>query len=186
MAREGQPIDGKNNATWESIIDTLHSLADLLETGEDIVEVREDMRKDRRERKAKEKAERERKAAEEERLRQQQGQKSKNEPKKSQPSSSASIDFTKLNNLISQQVSFLKGLLASGEEATPAQHAQFNSLNSQYANEFNRLKAQIDALPDSSQRSQYYSQLASVNSRMNSEVDPLLAQGERAGIFKNL
>ena len=108
------------------------------------------------------------------------------QPEKTSPTSSASIDFSRLNSLISQQTSFLRGLLASGQKATSAQHAQFNSLNNQYVSEFNRLKAQIGSISDTSLRSQYYSQLASINSRMNSEVDPLLAQGARAGIFKNL
>lgn len=109
--------------------------------------------------------------------------KAENKPK-SQPSA-ASIDFSKLNNLISQQVSLLRGILSSGKKATSAQHAKFNSLNTQYVNEFNRLKAQIGKISDSTKRSQYLSRLASINSRMNSEVDPLLAQGERRGLFKN-
>ena len=109
--------------------------------------------------------------------------KADNKPK-SQPSA-PSIDFSKLNNLISQQVSLLRGILSSGKKATSAQHAKFNSLNTQYVNEFNRLKAQIGKISDSTKRSQYLSRLASINSRMNSEVDPLLAQGERRGLFKN-
>lgn len=192
--------------------DVLHSLADLLETGEEIVEIREDMREDRRERKAREQAERERKAAEDaERLRQQQlaeqrkkkdSQKKdsdkkqdvkketkKEKPKKDTPTpapATADIDFSKLNSLISQQASFLRGIISSGQKATSAQHAKFNSLNNQYASEFNRLKAQIGNISDPAKRSQYYSKLASINSRMNSEVDPLLAQGASRGLFTNL
>lgn len=199
-----------------SFRDNLRSLADLLETGEDIAEVRQDMREKRHERKAKEQAERERKAAEEaERLRQQQleeqrkkkdSQKKtsekksdkkqdvkkdvkKAEPPKDSPTpapATADIDFSKLNSLISQQVSFLRGIISSGQKATSAQHSQFNSLNNQYVSEFNRLKAQIGNISDPTIRNQYYSQLASINSRMSSEVDPLLAQGQSRGLFKNL
>lgn len=148
------------------------------------------------------KAERERKVAEEaERLHLQQieaqrkkGQKksdkkqdvTKDEPQNETPTpapTTADVDFSTLNSLISQQVSLLRGIIASGQKATSAQQSQFNSLNSQYAAEFDRLKAQIGNISDAAIRNQYYSQLASINSRMNSEVDPLLAQGQSLGYF---
>lgn len=189
--------------------EVLKSLADLLETGEELVEVRQDMREDRAERKAKERAERERQAAEEaERIRQQQiadqrrnDERKKTEKKTSETKSTskpattqkqtssgttASIDFSKLNSLVSQQVSLVRGILSSGKKATSAQHAKFNSLNNQYVSEFNRLKAQIAKVSDPAKRSQYYSKLSSINRRINSELDPLLARGQSLGLFKNL
>lgn len=198
-----------------STSEILHSLANLLETGEDIAEVRQDMREKRAERRTKEQAEQERKAAEEaERLRQQQqaerhetlpqkkdAKKSdkkpdekKDSPKKDTPKKSPSqpvqsttgIDFSKLNGLVSSQASLVRSILSSGQKATAAQRSQFNSLNNQYVSEFNRLKTQIGNISDPSKRSQYYSQLAAINSRISSEVDPLLAQGQRQGLFTNL
>ena len=179
------------------------------ETLEEGFEVREDMREDRRERKEREQArreqeERERQAAlEAERRKQAQRQKKNDEkrekaqakttPAKTTPTTqqkttaatTATVDFSRLNSLISQQVSFVRGILSSGEKATSAQHAQFNSLNNQYVSEFNRLKAQIATISDPTKKSQYYSQLASINSRISSELDPLLAQGQSRGLFVN-
>lgn len=194
--------------------DVLDSLMKFGETLEEGFEFREDLRADRRERKAREQAERERKAAEEELRRQQQPaeerkkaqseqkktdkkaekKSSKTKPSKTEPTpqpgkpsnATDSIDFSHLNSLISQQVSLVRGILSSGEKATAEQRSRFNSLNSQYASEFNRLKAQIGNISDPTIRNQYYSQLASINSRMSSEVDPLLAQGQSRGLFKNL
>ena len=113
----------------------------------------------------------------------------KETPKKKEPKPAQSgqeVDFTKLESLISRQASLLRGILSSGKKATSAQRSQFNSLNNQYASEFNRLKAQIGRISDPAKRSQYYSKLSSINSRMNSEVDPLLAQGASRGLFTNL
>lgn len=202
----------EGNKHWLACLKNAMKLCETLEDCAEQGKIADDKARTRRhEYKAKEMAVQQQKDAETERLRQQQlaeqrkkkdSQKKdsdkkqdvkketkKEKPKKDTPTpapATADIDFSKLNSLISQQASFLRGIISSGQKATSAQHAKFNSLNNQYASEFNRLKAQIGNISDPAKRSQYYSKLASINSRMNSEVDPLLAQGASRGLFTNL
>lgn len=179
--------------------DLIKAIADLLETGEELAEARQDLRDKRHERHKEtpvvdpepEPTPTPKKKTPKKETPKKTEKKTVDQPKKADtqktpnttPNTTGTIDFSKLESLISKQASFIRGILSSGEEASSAQHAQFNSLNKQYSAEFDRLKAQIGKVSDSAKRSEYYNKLASINSRMNSEVDPLLSQGVSRGLF---
>jgi hypothetical protein len=99
---------------------------------------------------------------------------------------SPSIDFSTLEGLVDQQVAYVRGLLAAGRKATREQFDEFNSLSERYGKEFDRLRAEILAMTDDARKRECLQRLVSINGRIGKELDPLLDQAERKGLFKNL
>ena len=99
------------------------------------------------------------------------------------PNTTETIDFSKLESLLSQQLSWIRSVVSSGKKATSAQVSQFNSKNNQCRSEISRLDAQIQKVSDSKKRSEYSSKLSSILKQYKAKRDPLESEGFSRGLL---
>lgn len=100
--------------------------------------------------------------------------------KPNNPAQTVSIDFSTMESCLEQQISIVRGLLNSGEEATYEQISKFNSLMNQYNSEKANIQNKINSISNSSERSAAQNKFNDIESRKKSVLFPLCQQGARS------